>query len=35
MESQRAVTGIAEMLLESFRVFLKKELLALDIGKDL
>lgn len=27
--------GIAEMLLESFRLFLKKELLALDIRKDL
>ena len=27
--------GIAEMLSESFRLFLKKELLALDIRKDL
>lgn len=27
--------GIAEILLESFRLFLKKELLVLDIRKDL
>ena len=27
--------GIGEILLESFRLFLKKELLALDIRKDL